>query len=772
MSRLFLVTSTGTLALHALIAALGPDIGSFRKYSVAAQKYLANDLASERLADFSPLYFHLNVAAERFLPNPEAALVALQILGTALAAGWLALLLQRRCGLPITVAAVTAFALDRHVLVYQRVLEPEAFLVAAVLGWLCLIDTVIDQRAADGAPKAPWLAGILAGLALLLRPTLLPIYLLVPLCLWLRGDQRWRRHTLLFLAPVVVAVALLSVRQAVLTGNARTPVMNPGTVFYEGTNPLSEGTSAIYPPLVLELSTAERDRPDAAHQIYRRVARAATGQELTPSEVNRYWSGLAMQTIRAEPGRYLGLLRDKLQRVFHGYRWHDVPQAWLYDHQLRLPSLPFAVIAILALLGLILETQRWRESLLLYLVGATQLAVMLVFYVSARQRLLLLPLLLYFGAAALQVLVDSRPRWRWFPGGPLVALAAALALILSLPNDLTRDDAYQNLGKTAGRQAFAELMKKQSEPMAANRQEALEAVAHTPWVAWTPAYFPQEDAGLAEQLATYLAAFLDGAQHRGTTSLEFDLAALELEAGKLDEAERRLRRLLETDSRVYRGSRQTSQPRVLLARVLARRAGNSGNTETGEAVALLREALERVPADSFAAADLVVLDPANAERWRSVLEKSLSRLDTSFLLGRAYFFHGRYPEAARELEIVVQALPEARTARLYLAAALNRAERLDDAVDHFLKARRQAPDPLLLSHEIADLAGRWAEAHPNDPEVRLLAARTLYENGFPKRALTLLEASTPPQRWRQAYAGDIRELRLVDRILNPENEER
>ena len=39
----------------------------------------------------------------------------------------------------------------------------------------------------------------------------------------------------------------------------------------------------------------------------------------------------------------LRLLRDKLTRVFHAFRWHDIPTAWQYDQWLRLPTASFAL---------------------------------------------------------------------------------------------------------------------------------------------------------------------------------------------------------------------------------------------------------------------------------------------------------------------------------------------------------------------------------------------------------------------------------------------
>ena len=158
-------------------------------------------------------------------------------------------------------------ALDRHLLVYARILEPEVCLLFCLLAFLWLL----DQK----TRLAPWLAGGSAALCLAIRPTFLPAFLLVPLYYWLRGDpgKPWRGKSSAFLAPVA-AVLLLALRASAVTGDPRTPMMNPGTVFFEGNNPLSQGTSAIYPPVVLAFVRHSGDEPDPAHQHYRRIARA------------------------------------------------------------------------------------------------------------------------------------------------------------------------------------------------------------------------------------------------------------------------------------------------------------------------------------------------------------------------------------------------------------------------------------------------------------------------------------------------------------------
>ncbi len=351
------VIGAATFLLHAALAVLYPSPGAFRKYALAAEQVLSGVLPPERWMDFSPLYFHLSLAAERLLPLPELTLLWFQIGLAAVSVALVYRLLERRVSSGLATAAAAVMAFDPHLLIYQRILEPEICLLFGLLAFLVTVDSTRLRNA--------WLAGGLAALCLATRPTFLPAFLLVPWLYRLNGERGrgWWRRSAAFLAPVATMLLLLALRAHAITGDPRTPVMNPGTVFFEGNNPLSQGTSAIYPPVVLAYVRHSGEIPDPAHQYYRDVARADAGRELSINGVNAFWSQRATRFIRDHPGRFLSLLGGKLKNAFHGFRWHDVPLASKIDQRLTLvPAVPFALLSALALLGALLEVRRWGGS--------------------------------------------------------------------------------------------------------------------------------------------------------------------------------------------------------------------------------------------------------------------------------------------------------------------------------------------------------------------------------------------------------------------------
>ncbi|MCP4660495.1 MAG: tetratricopeptide repeat protein [bacterium] len=735
-----------TFLFHSLIVVGFHFPAVFRKYNLAAEQYLSGELPAGRLMDFSPFYFHLSLAAERLVARPEAVLHGLQIVLIAISAGFLFALVRRRFSAPLAAVAVVTLAIDRHVVVYERFLEPEACLLFFLLGFLFFVER-------EGS-RSPWIAGGFAALCLATRPTFLPVFLLVPLVFRLRGvrGRRLLVRATAFALPVAAMLLVLMLRAAAITGDPRTPVMNPGTVLFEGNNPLSRGTSAIYPPTVLSIMGHAHSVPDSGHEVYRLVARAATGEDLSIAEVNAYWSERALSFIRAEPSRTLRLVLAKLVRSFHNFRWHDISLAWRYDQMIFIPPVPFALVSALALLGALFEVRRWRTSLLYYALGFTQLAVMLVFYVSARQRLVLLPPLIYFAAVA----VDEMRRRGWRRSLPLQGLVVLLAITLMLPNDLIRDERYRRRGFLETERLVEEIRgKTRDEPLARHAELAVEAMAAAPWwLDWMrPAYFPQEDATLEQRVAEAMAARRSAGGYRAWVPVDFDLGVLLLRAGRLEEAERLLEPLVEGRREVYRGAKQPSEPLFYLGRAVAL----GGDRE--RAVELLRGALERSPGNPFVLAELIAL--SDDPRYQKALLGFGSSLDAQYLLGQALLVHDRPREAAAAFGFVVRRLPEFREGRIHLAAALGANGRIDEGAEHYLEAVRELQEPILLSRHIAELFRRWAALHPDRPLTQLFAARVLHQHGRFREALELLVKLDPPEHLRAKVAEESERIRAA-----------
>ncbi len=708
--------------VHAWVGQTLPA-ATFVKYPVAAEMFANGTLDAEREIDFSPLYLGVHQLAHR-LDVPSAALLWAQRALAAAVAGLLFVLLRRRGYLGVAFAATAIYILDRNVLVYTNILEPEILLL-----FLLAVLLVAIER-----PEPGWatVAGIAAALGLATRPNLLAVIVAVPVFLLLRSEaerplwhrSRWARIAV-FVLPVALAFVFLGWRSHRISGEITTPIMNPGTVFFEGNNPLSRGTSAVYPPLVIDLARQPTDEPDNAHRHYREVARATAGPHLTISEVNDHWRNLAVAFIRDEPGRWLALELGKLKLAFHNSPLHDVATAWLFDRTLRLPTVPFAALATLALLGALIEARRWRENVLLYALIFGQLLTMLVFYVSARQRVALVPALILFAAAALTNL--RRPKAHGLPRGVSIVLGLLIGICLLLPNDILREEEHK---KARGfevlddfetlRAAFAR------EPPTWHLDATADALGLQPWLVDTqrPAYLSQDEMPLQERI--YQSVVAKGPP--ASPSAAFDRAFQALRAGQLDEAEAGFTALDAIGFHPYRLATPLSLE-VFHAWVALTRADGKASAEH------FRAALDESPGDPFALAWLAAFGDTESG---AKLNRYWGPLEAQHQLGRVQLALERGDAALANLTAVAEALPERRGGMVDHAAALAVAGHLDEAVRTFLEAAGRSVDPVQRDPTIPDAVCAWAE-DDRSPRRRLIAGRVLHQYGYLREALTWLE---------------------------------
>lgn len=730
-----------TLLLHTVFAALVP-VPRFTKYPVAAELWLGEQLQVERLLDFSPLYLFLHRLASSWFGSAASSLFeGLQILLVAASCGALYWLLRRQAGRPVAALLVAAFAIDRHLLIYARTLEPEILQLALLIGFLVALERTRENPAGWSALAA----GVLAALSLANRPTLLPVFLLTPVLLGL-GQRRERlRSALLFALPVLLGLGLMAARSAHLVDDPRAPVMNPGTVFFEGNNPLSRGTSAVYPPLVSAALDSSRAQPDAPHQLYRDFARASTNRQLSVREVNTYWSSLARQFLLDHPGHAAQLWLHKLWLAFHGFLFHDLPTAWQMDLSLHWPSLPFPLFAGLAALGLWIDRRQWRRWWPLLAVAAVQMGVMVVFYVSARQRLPVLAVAVLLAAPALSWL--GRAGWR-------ARLAAGLSLgattiVLCQPTAVIRDVLYQERGILQASERYRQLVQlTPNAPVGQHDRLAVEALARAPWhnERMRPAFLRQDQSSVDQRMLAWLAE-----QPEQDPSARFDQAVLALRTGDPRRAEQLLSSLQGITRPVYRRGHQSSAIGFYLAK--AQLAANRQG-----AASLLRQTLSEHPGDPFVLAELVALGEG---QYAAELQQYWSAVDGQYLLGRALLEHRRAQEAVAALQFVSRRLPELRRVRIFLAAALGEAGQLESGARLYLEtvSRRGAVEPVLADRWIPDLFRRWQLKNPRRPDIRLYAAQVLRQYGYPHESLALLEGQPMPEPLRQATERELANIR-------------
>jgi 4-amino-4-deoxy-L-arabinose transferase-like glycosyltransferase len=351
-----------------------------------------------------PLYPYLVGLTYRvFGPDPRFVF-AWQLAIGVLANVLVYLIAGRLFPAPVPAIASGLALLCSPLLFYEMVLLRESLIVAAGLGlvWLVL-------RAEERPSALTWgTLGLAAGLALLLKSSF--VLFLAPALAVLAGRPRptWAATGRLGAAlgvGLTLGLAPLPARNLAV-GAPPLAASSVGAVTFVNANTVD------YPPetgFFISLEHAPR------------IMGASDGR----------FGPAAVAALRTHPGAasYARQLLGKLRAVWHWYEVPDNCSFYLYRLYATILLLPvtFYVLAPLALLGLVLAVPAPR-AWPLFLLLASSLVTMLVFYSSSRFRAPLVAAAIPFAALALVKIAGFLAARRWVPGlAALVALALAFA---------------------------------------------------------------------------------------------------------------------------------------------------------------------------------------------------------------------------------------------------------------------------------------------------------------------------------------------------------
>ena len=166
-----------------------------------------------------------------------------------------------------------------------------------------------------------------------------------------------------------------------------------GPNFYIGNNPRSDGT---YMSLRPGRGAPEYERQDATE-----LAEHAVGRRLTPSEVSSYWSRRALDFISRSPGAWLRLVGRKAVLLWNADEMLDTESQESHAEWSMLLRVGgwfghFGLLVPLALLGVVATWHERGRALALLRDDVAYAASVIAFYVFARYRFPLVPLLMLF----------------------------------------------------------------------------------------------------------------------------------------------------------------------------------------------------------------------------------------------------------------------------------------------------------------------------------------------------------------------------------------
>jgi Flp pilus assembly protein TadD/4-amino-4-deoxy-L-arabinose transferase-like glycosyltransferase len=321
-------------------------------------------------------------------------------------------------------------------------------------------------RAKESPSIGRWLAlgAALAALMLTREETVLLAPVLAVWIFWQLSERAWAvrgRSAGAYVGGLALVLLPVAFRNLAAGGEFVLTTSQAGSNFYIGNH---EGANGLYAPL----------RPGRSNPIFERadaydIAQRASGRELGAREVSDFWFAQSFAWIGAHPGEWGALLLRKARLLINAFEIPDSEDQHFYEKYAWLLSLLATVLHLgvllpLAAAGIWLTWDRRRELAGLLAVLATLCIGVVAFYVFARYRYPIVPIVLLFAAAAVARALEL------FAAGDAhkltgPAIAAAVVALASNWTMVSRDEqlsmAYSNAGATLadhGDDAAAEKM--------------------------------------------------------------------------------------------------------------------------------------------------------------------------------------------------------------------------------------------------------------------------------------------------------------------------
>jgi tetratricopeptide (TPR) repeat protein len=475
---------------------------------------------------------------------------------------------------------------------------------------------------------------------------------------------------LAFAAGLAVVLVPVAVRNYVVGGGFYLTTSQFGPNFYIGNNAGADGTYASLRP---GRGAPEYERLDATQ-----LAEHAVGRRLTPGEVSGYWTGRALDFITAQPGAWLALMGRKVALLVNADEMLDTESQESYaDWSMPLRWLSwighFGVLVPLAALGMWTAWPDRRRLWVFYAMTAAYGASVVMFYVFARYRAPMIPLLMLFAASG----VARIGRRSETPGRDPVEV-----------EDWPAPAAMRSRAQADARRGIGVSSRRGWGPVASAKKLTLAGV------------------GIALVLIAVLANWpiLSTSVMRAIT--ENNLATALQEEGRVDDALVHYRRAI--------GIEPSYAPAYNNMGTALRRAGR-----LDEAVASYRRAIEMLadyPDAHYNLANALIDQGKPAEattHFRIALRAIPGEARVHNNLGIALAEEGKLDEAIAAFERALEADPQSAITHRNLGDALSSRGRGDEAIAHLRRAVEIAPEDAGFHYDLGSIylqASRFREA--------------------------------------------------------------
>jgi tetratricopeptide (TPR) repeat protein len=374
-------------------------MGDSRGYDAWARQIAAGDWIGRDVFYQAPLYpYVLATLYSLFGPDLLIVRVAQALLGASACAALAvatARLFSERAGL----VAGLMLALYPPAIFFDALIQKSVLDVLLLCVALAITATLARDSRVAGAWSWWTVLGVVIAALLLTREN--AALLAVVLGCW----AFWHAPRAVAAFTLGLAVVLLPVmaRNYGVSGALYLTTSQFGSNLYIGNNPRADGS---YGALRDGRGSPEYERLDATA-----LAEAASGRSLTPREVSSYWTARAVEYVRSEPLAWVRLMAYKARLLVSRTEIIDTESQESHaEYSWPLAVLGrfwhFGIVLPLAFLGIAASSGQRRTLVVFYALVAAYAISVIAFFVVARYRLPLVPLLLPFAAAG----VLSLPR--------------------------------------------------------------------------------------------------------------------------------------------------------------------------------------------------------------------------------------------------------------------------------------------------------------------------------------------------------------------------
>lgn len=298
---------------------------------------------------------------------------------------------DRIFGFPAGMLAGIAASLSGMMLYFDLELLPTSLVVFLYLLFIWEFLRMLDGEGSSVR------TGVWFGLGVLIRPILLPFF---PVALWWiwRVRKGWRQ--LIHFGVPVSALLLLSLFTHIVSGQGSVLVSAQGGVnFYIGNHHTSDGITARFPGVGAGWSW----------DTISESAQSQQGRTMSPGEIDRYYWKLGLAEVTDDP---LYWVKRMLRKAVLFWNRTDISNNRdFYYHASEFPvfgylrGIGFCIALPLALVGLV-SGWRKRSARLLASFGLVYYLTTVFFFVNARFRHPLTPLLFVLAAGGLLSLIN------------------------------------------------------------------------------------------------------------------------------------------------------------------------------------------------------------------------------------------------------------------------------------------------------------------------------------------------------------------------------